>query len=641
MKGEKIMKSKLKLVRETLTFLAALVMTGCSEGIYAPPGLQKAVQSVGLTGKPLVVGETETLSLTIVPSDAGQKEVSWFSSSTKIATVDGGGNVKALYPGRAVITVKAADGGETGSYSLVVSAADTAALEDELKAATADLTGGGNIVLPDTTMPDQVMAGTSYWLQSDADALEKAIRAVKAVADNWGSTQAEVDQAAKELATALDAFNAAEKAGTMIYTVKIDVTHAVSTSTAPTYGDTLTAAVDASLGTVSGYTWQYADRADAVSGTPISGPGASLTLDNANSGNKQWSTAWVGKYILVTVTGANGTATSAPLGAVQKAALPTTPTLVTTAPATNEVDYTESVDSGAGKYTMAFNTSKYASNDTLELYYSAEAPFNGSITDGVLSGDTNGNLDTLAGGGTNATITAFAPVKDAKLYVRVRGTNTTYPGAWSDGITPTAICALSYHTNGTIAGVSYSGASGDGDKTYFFSGTSPGTVEVAPEVLPTAVNTEGGSFYGWNTEQDLSGTEYQASASLPASRSNIDLYAVYCGKGTVSVEGPVMPDDSGAACTITYIPDSKVNVGGDILWGAGTFSASMSVRGDAVVSDYAWYIDASQVQDGTGNALSSQTAKNYTVGPHSLRAVLTINGKTYTSPSVQFSIAFD
>lgn len=57
----------------------------------------------------LKVGESATLTATVLPEDATNKNVTWTSSNTEVATVENG-VVTAVAEGNAVITVKAADG---------------------------------------------------------------------------------------------------------------------------------------------------------------------------------------------------------------------------------------------------------------------------------------------------------------------------------------------------------------------------------------------------------------------------------------------------------------------------------------------------------------------------------------------------
>ncbi|MBA4496483.1 Ig domain-containing protein [Paenactinomyces guangxiensis] len=63
----------------------------------------------------LSIGETAALKATVEPSFATNKDVSWESSNSGVATVDGNGQVKAVAPGTAVITVTTDDGGKTAT----------------------------------------------------------------------------------------------------------------------------------------------------------------------------------------------------------------------------------------------------------------------------------------------------------------------------------------------------------------------------------------------------------------------------------------------------------------------------------------------------------------------------------------------
>ena len=70
------------------------------------------VSSVTLKKRSLTmqVGKTQTLSVTVKPTNADIRNVIWTSSNTKVATVDSKGKVKAIGKGTATITATAADG---------------------------------------------------------------------------------------------------------------------------------------------------------------------------------------------------------------------------------------------------------------------------------------------------------------------------------------------------------------------------------------------------------------------------------------------------------------------------------------------------------------------------------------------------
>ena len=58
----------------------------------------------------LSVGETLRILAHVLPENASEKHLTWISSDVNVATVDNEGNVKAISPGYATITVKSTDG---------------------------------------------------------------------------------------------------------------------------------------------------------------------------------------------------------------------------------------------------------------------------------------------------------------------------------------------------------------------------------------------------------------------------------------------------------------------------------------------------------------------------------------------------
>jgi len=69
-------------------------------------------------------GSSHTLTATIHPANATNKNLSWSSSNTSVATVDDSGYVTAIGNGRATITAASDDGGRTASCKLAVALSD-------------------------------------------------------------------------------------------------------------------------------------------------------------------------------------------------------------------------------------------------------------------------------------------------------------------------------------------------------------------------------------------------------------------------------------------------------------------------------------------------------------------------------------
>ena len=82
----------------------------------------------------LTVGDTQTLTATIIPDDANNKNVSWSSDNPSVATVDENGTVTAVAVGTANITVKTVDGEKTAVCAVTVTA----------KSSGGGSTGGGS-----------------------------------------------------------------------------------------------------------------------------------------------------------------------------------------------------------------------------------------------------------------------------------------------------------------------------------------------------------------------------------------------------------------------------------------------------------------------------------------------------------------
>lgn len=73
------------------------------------------------TSTSLYVGDTETLTPTITPDNATNKNLTWSSDDTSVATVDASGLVTAVSAGTATITVTTEDGAKTATCTVTVS----------------------------------------------------------------------------------------------------------------------------------------------------------------------------------------------------------------------------------------------------------------------------------------------------------------------------------------------------------------------------------------------------------------------------------------------------------------------------------------------------------------------------------------
>ena len=96
------------------------------DGYVSPSGV--TLDSATIT---LFKGENQTMVATVSPENASNKNVSWASSDTSIATVNSSGKVTAIGAGEATITVTTEIGGYTDTCSVTVEVAVTGVSLDE------------------------------------------------------------------------------------------------------------------------------------------------------------------------------------------------------------------------------------------------------------------------------------------------------------------------------------------------------------------------------------------------------------------------------------------------------------------------------------------------------------------------------
>ena len=100
--------------------IVSLSYVGCKEN--EPTIISVEGVSINKTSVSLVEGGRENLSATVSPSNAPNLAVFWSSSDIKVVSVDGQGNITAVAPGTAVITVTTVDGGKKATCQVIVEA---------------------------------------------------------------------------------------------------------------------------------------------------------------------------------------------------------------------------------------------------------------------------------------------------------------------------------------------------------------------------------------------------------------------------------------------------------------------------------------------------------------------------------------
>ena len=115
----------------------------------------------------MTVGDSQTLTATVLPDDAGNRNVTWQSSATGVVSVGNDGKLTALSAGTAVVTATTTDGSNlTASCKVTVSPAKVESVTLNVHDMT--LTVGDSQTLTATVLPDQTTNRTVTW-QSSAD----------------------------------------------------------------------------------------------------------------------------------------------------------------------------------------------------------------------------------------------------------------------------------------------------------------------------------------------------------------------------------------------------------------------------------------------------------------------------------------
>ena len=128
----------------------------------------------------LNVGESTSLTATVAPGDAANRNVSWSSSANAVATVDAAGRVTAVSAGTATITVTTEDQGKTATCAVTVSTVPVSGVTLDKRALT--LLVGDTRTLTAVVAPDTATNKTVSWTSGDSDIVSVANGVITALA---------------------------------------------------------------------------------------------------------------------------------------------------------------------------------------------------------------------------------------------------------------------------------------------------------------------------------------------------------------------------------------------------------------------------------------------------------------------------
>jgi hypothetical protein len=119
----------------------------CSVTVYPSSTVLVTGVSLDKTSLAMKVGDSAvTLNATISPSNATNKEVTWSSSNTSVATVSSTGSVSAVSTGTSTITVTTKEGSKTATCTVTVSASTAPKTDYTLTELTGDETKFNSIL---------------------------------------------------------------------------------------------------------------------------------------------------------------------------------------------------------------------------------------------------------------------------------------------------------------------------------------------------------------------------------------------------------------------------------------------------------------------------------------------------------------
>ncbi len=150
----------------------------CFVTVTVPPPVAVSSVSLNKDSLSLEVGQEEQLLATVLPANAADKTVTWYSSNTRVATVGEDGTVQALSAGTALISAGA--GGKFAYCNLTVTAPPTGVTAVELDQRAVSIPVGGSLTLTATVIPSSAADKFLTWKSSNS--------AVKVVPSSTGGT---------------------------------------------------------------------------------------------------------------------------------------------------------------------------------------------------------------------------------------------------------------------------------------------------------------------------------------------------------------------------------------------------------------------------------------------------------------------
>ena len=143
------------------------VVAECQVTVGNSSGTPVTSITLSQTTLSLAVGSTQTLTATVLPTNATNKSVAWTSSNTSVATVSQAGTISALASGSCTIVCSATDGSGVYAECQVTVTAGTPVTSITLNETAINLNVGGSQTLTATVLPENASNKTVAWSSND------------------------------------------------------------------------------------------------------------------------------------------------------------------------------------------------------------------------------------------------------------------------------------------------------------------------------------------------------------------------------------------------------------------------------------------------------------------------------------------
>ncbi|KIR02117.1 Protein of unknown function DUF11 [Lachnospiraceae bacterium TWA4] len=152
--------------------ITAIAEDGSGKSASCKVNVTRLVRNITLNKKfiTLKAGESKQLKVTVYPSNASNKSLTWKSNNPSVATVDANGTVRGIKKGNAIITVTTNDGSRlTDKCDVKVDPSKILVEKIQLRSSHLELMEGQKEKILDRVLPDDASMPYLLWISENTD----------------------------------------------------------------------------------------------------------------------------------------------------------------------------------------------------------------------------------------------------------------------------------------------------------------------------------------------------------------------------------------------------------------------------------------------------------------------------------------